>query len=185
MNSQGDEAIMTQADIRRAIDEDRVHAVVRDWFRAFNGETPVEEILRFFIPEGLVIRLPEATLRSHDDIRQWWQARSSRAPRHIEVPQEVGVRITSPIHADVTMRVIRRAQNKIAGSATVNWSLVARHGAPRVRTYLVHPSPVSVRVQPRPTEGDDPDAHSPADPSGHGIRGTAWPAAATRRPCRA
>jgi hypothetical protein len=134
---------MTVSTIPPAIAEESVRALVDDWFRKFNMRAPVEEILRFFVQNGLVIRLPEPILRSHDDVRGWWEAMLRRPPEHIDVPQELDILITSPMHADVTMKVTRQTTGstpaRVLWTAGASWSLVADGSIPKIRTYTVYP----------------------------------------------
>ncbi|MFF4418731.1 hypothetical protein ACFYY8_39895 [Streptosporangium sp. NPDC001559] len=117
----------------RPITEEGVLALVGDWFATSNGGGPAEEILRHLVTEGLVLRLPEGTLRSHDEVRQWWAARNRDRSHQARTPKDVVVRISSPLHAEVTMSVVCAAGQETKET----WSVVARDGAARIRTRAV------------------------------------------------
>jgi hypothetical protein len=123
--------MMTSSMTRRSVlTEDDVLAVVRDWFTALNSGADAEELLRLVAEDGLVLGHPGGTLRDRDEVRDWWEAggRLAAAPRC--VPADVTVRLTSPLHADVTMSV---------NDTTEHWSLVMKDGVPLIRTRAVHP----------------------------------------------
>lgn len=121
---------MTSSMTRRSVlTENDVLAAVRDWFTALNSGAEAEELLKLLAEDGLVLGHLGGTLRGPDEVRDWWQA----GGRLTEVPcdpAEVTVRLTSPLHADVTMSV---------NDTTEHWSLVMKDGVPLIRTRAVHP----------------------------------------------
>ena len=121
------------------ITEEGVRTLVRDWFAVLNDGGRTEDLLRHLVSEGLVLRLPDGTLRSHDAVRAWWTA-DRGLPRPARVPRDVVIRITSPLHAEVTMSVACGPSPLTRES----WSVVARDGVCRIRTCLVL-GPVNAR----------------------------------------
>lgn len=123
----------------RPITEEGVRTLVRDWFAVLNDGRRADDLLRHLVSDGLVLRLPDETLRSHDAVRVWWTTgRGLRRPAR--VPRDVVIRISSPLHAEVTLSVARGS-----GPLTKEiWSVVARDGVCRVRTCTVL-GPVTAR----------------------------------------
>lgn len=49
-----------------------IEAFARDWYRTFDEHVPVDEIAPLVVDDGLEYIVPEATLRSRHEFRQWY-----------------------------------------------------------------------------------------------------------------
>ncbi|MGM1063255.1 hypothetical protein [Saccharothrix sp. Mg75] len=128
------------------ITEAAVRGLVEDWFTALDRHDDVEVLLGLLTEAGLVMHLPHRTVRSHADFRSWYGETTSTY--FDEVHDVLGVRVatTSPLHAEVTLRVAWQSRTWVPpspNSAWVGvtteetWSVVHRDGRPKIRTCTV------------------------------------------------
>src|SRR5512132_1440697 len=52
---------------------EEIEAFARDWYRMFDEHVPADEIASMVVDDGLEYIVPEATLRSRNDFRQWYE----------------------------------------------------------------------------------------------------------------
>jgi hypothetical protein len=52
---------------------EEIEAFARDWYRMFDEHVPVDEIALMVVDDGLEYIVPEATLRSRNEFRQWYE----------------------------------------------------------------------------------------------------------------
>jgi hypothetical protein len=52
---------------------EEIEAFARDWYRMFDEHVPVDEIAPMVVDDGLEYIVPEATLRSRNEFRQWYE----------------------------------------------------------------------------------------------------------------
>jgi hypothetical protein len=123
-----------------------VRGLVRDWFAALDRHDDVEVLLDLLTEAGLVMHLPERTVRSHDDFRAWYGEATSTYFDEVHDVLDVKVTHTSPLHAEVALRVgwqsrmwVPPAPNSawVGVNTKEAWSVVLRDGRPKIRTYTV------------------------------------------------
>lgn len=128
----------------RSLTESAARQFVQDWYAARDRHAPVETQLDFLARNGLVLRFPEMTVRSHDDFRTWYSDITARFFDEVHDVQKVDVTLTSPVHADLSTLVRWQARVREPGTARRHWlafdtsvtcSLVLQDGAVRIRTY--------------------------------------------------
>ncbi|ONI85479.1 hypothetical protein ALI22I_27140 [Saccharothrix sp. ALI-22-I] len=144
------------------ITEAAVRRLVRDWFAALDRHDDVEVLLGLLTTAGLVMHLPQRTVRSHDDFRSWYDDNISTYFDEVHEVLDVKVAATSPLHAEVSLRVNWQSRMWVPpspNSAWVGlttketWSVVTRDGRPKIRTYTVGGStPMPGSAAPRATE---------------------------------
>lgn len=125
---------------RGVLDEQDVHQLVRAWCRARDRGAGAAELSRYLALDGLVVHLPQVTLRGVEEFQAWYVRTRTRFGRESHRVERVDVRLTSPLHAEATVRLrwqLRRPQSPevwIGVDAVQHWSVVRQAGAVRVRT---------------------------------------------------
>ncbi|GAA3882251.1 hypothetical protein GCM10022243_53570 [Saccharothrix violaceirubra] len=144
----------------RPVDVGAVRGLVRDWFAALDRHDDADVLLALLAPIGLVLHLPGATVRDREGLRAWHADRVSTYFDETHRAHDVRVRVVSPRHAEVLVRVDWRASvwvppaagsTRVGGESTQRWSVVPWHdGKPRLRTCVLGgPTPVPGSVAPR------------------------------------
>ncbi|WP_433269165.1 YybH family protein [Actinosynnema sp. CS-041913] len=149
-------------DVDRPITEAAVRGLVQDWFAALDRHDDVEALLNLLAPTGLVLHLPQATVRSHDDFRSWYQGMVATYFDEVHEVLDLRVQATSPLHAEVALKVNWQSRMWAPPSANSvwvgvdtaeHWSVVLRDGRPRIRTCTVGGlTPMPGSAAPRATE---------------------------------
>ncbi|MEU4449438.1 nuclear transport factor 2 family protein [Actinosynnema sp. NPDC050801] len=144
------------------ITEAAVLDLVRDWFAALDRHDDVEVLLDLLAQAGLVMHLPEGTVRGHDDFRSWYGENTNTYFDEVREVLDMTVTATSPLHAEVSLRVNWQsrmwappAPNSawIGLTTTQTWSVVLCDGRPKIRTCTVGGStPMPGSAAPRATE---------------------------------
>ncbi|RKN36695.1 nuclear transport factor 2 family protein [Streptomyces hoynatensis] len=120
--------------------EPEVHRLVQAWLEARDAGLPAQQVLEHLAPLGLVVHFPQVTLRGRDEFRDWYVRTKRRFPQERHEVEQAEIRLTSPLHADVSVRLrwqLWRPQEPdgwIGVEATQHWSVVLRAGAVRLRT---------------------------------------------------
>ncbi|MFC6092799.1 nuclear transport factor 2 family protein [Saccharothrix sp. BKS2] len=125
------------------ITESAVRGLVRDWFAALDRHDDVEVLLDLLTEAGLVMHLPQRTVRDHEDFRAWYRETTSTYFDEVHDVLDVKVATTSPLHAEVALRVNWQSRMWVPPSpssawvgvtAKETWSVVLRDGRPKIRT---------------------------------------------------
>ena len=143
------------------ITEAAVRRLVRDWCTALDRHDDVKVLLDLLAEAGLVMHLPERTVRSHDEFRSWYEENIGTYFDEVREVLDVKVTATSPLHAEVSLRVNWQARTWappapdstwIGVTTEETWSVVLRDGRPRIRTCTVGGStPMPGSADPRAT----------------------------------
>lgn len=123
--------------------EDEVQRLVRQWLAARDEGRPAEEVLQSLAEDGLVAHFPHVTLRGRQQFGEWYARAKSLFPRERHEVEQVDVRLTSPLHAEVTLQLRwqlwgpHSTQGWIGADTTQQWSVVLRDGSARLRTLAM------------------------------------------------
>lgn len=130
----------------RILTETAVRRLVHTWYEALSRHLPVEELSALLAPAGLVLRLPGATLRGHDEVAVWHEKAVSTYFDETYELADLTIRLISPLHADVSAQLRWQARRWQPPAAHSDWlgyeyrqdlSVVLREGTPRIRTCTV------------------------------------------------
>jgi uncharacterized protein (TIGR02246 family) len=134
------------------LDESEVQRLVQHWLRARDEGRPARDVLQSLAADGLVVHFPQVTLRGRQQFSDWYARTKERFPRERHEVEQIDVRLTSPLHAEVTLGLrwqmwgLHGAEGWIGVDATQQWSVVLREGTAFLRTLAtedVHPLPGS------------------------------------------
>lgn len=128
--------------------EQAVRDLVKTWYEALDRHDPVEQVLPYLVDEGLEMKFPEATLRSIEEFKGWYEAVTHRF--FDEIHELVSVELT-PLadgSGDEVKVVVNwqahiwdrpEPHSKWLGfDAYQTWVVVSdEQGKPRVKTYSV------------------------------------------------
>ncbi|APU13585.1 MULTISPECIES: hypothetical protein [Actinoalloteichus] len=138
---------MTVASVDTVLTDTAVRRLVHDWFEARDRHDHVDNLLRLLTGAGLVLHFPQHTLRSHDDVRSWYEDEIlSTYFDEVHEIADIGVQLTSPLHAEVSIRVNwqsrvwrspKASSTWLGFDSLEHWSVVLQDGMPRIRTYTV------------------------------------------------
>lgn len=123
--------------------EDEVQRLVRQWLAARDDGRPAEEVLQPLAEDGLVAHFPHLTLRGRQQFGEWYTRAKNLFPRERHEVEQVDVRLTSPLHAEVTVRLRwqlwgpHSTQGWIGADTVQQWSVVLRDGSARLRTLAM------------------------------------------------
>jgi SnoaL-like domain len=130
----------------QTLTEVAVRQFVQEWYEALDRHDPIDDMLPYLASNGLVLRFPDATVRSHDDFRDWYEDVTSRFFDEVHELRKVEVRMVSPVHADLSTVVNWQARAWQPPAARSSWlgfetyrtcSVVLQAGAVRIRRYGV------------------------------------------------
>ena len=127
---------------------DQVTQLVDDWFRALDEHAPTEQLLAMLVDDGLEMRMPEITLRSHDEFRTWYETTiTNRYFDETEEVQSLDVTVDGA-RADVRMVTRWRARRwnppaprseQVDYTSTKSWVVECspETGSPIISRYVV------------------------------------------------
>ncbi|MFH8403988.1 hypothetical protein ACH4FX_04310 [Streptomyces sp. NPDC018019] len=131
------------------LSEGAVRRVIAAWHAALADGRDSEHFVPYLADRGLVVHLPQHTLRTPEDFRTWYAARRGRYTGERLTVENVSVRLRSPLHADAEVEAVwegrpdgsRGASSARRRAFTEFWSLVQQENGPRVRLLSVHEWP--------------------------------------------
>jgi hypothetical protein len=126
---------MTSASGRPVLSVFGVQRLIEEWYGAFARQAPLTEVLPY-LANGLMLELPGRTLRGFDEFAGWYAelAGQGTAATGFSLPCDVRVRLTTPVHAEVTLT---------AAGTQQFWWVVLRDGSPRIRSIAIQqPIPI-------------------------------------------
>ncbi|MCE7007201.1 nuclear transport factor 2 family protein [Kibdelosporangium philippinense] len=132
--------------MEQSITQAAVHGLVQDWFTALDQHDDVEVLLDLLTDNGLVLHLPQGTVRTHEEFRDWHADMIATYFDEVRDLRDVRIHATSPLHAQVLVRVNWQSRMWVPPSAssvwvgvdsTEEWSVVLRDGKPKIRTCTV------------------------------------------------
>jgi hypothetical protein len=128
---------MTSASGRPVLSVFGVHRLIEEWYGAFARQAPLAEVLPY-LANGLVLELPGLTVRGLEEFAGWYAelADQRTAATGFSLPRDVRVRLTTPVHAEVTMTATGTRQL---------WWVVLRDGSPRIRSISIQ-QPASIEA---------------------------------------
>ncbi len=134
-----------------------VKVLVYEWFSKLDVHAPIEEILPMIADDGLEMRFPEATIRSHDDFRRVYNEWINSYFDEIHQLRELEIEISSD-YADIkligywqvhTWNSPSPRSELLAYNAIQSWILKRSPDTskPIIVTYIVESlDPVNVQV---------------------------------------
>jgi len=138
-------SLMTPAPaaVGTVLDENEVQRLVRHWLQTRDQGRPAQEVLQCLAEDGLVVHFPHLTLRGRREFGDWYTRTKQLFPRERHEVEQADVRLTSPLHAEVTLTLRwqmwgpHSTQGWIGADTTQHWSVVLRDGTARLRTLAV------------------------------------------------
>lgn len=125
--------------------ENEIKSFIYQVFGMFDRHPDVNQLLLMFADEDLDMRVPEGTIKSHDDFKKWYAG--------------VGARFQSNIHAIDKIEISIPSKGDYRASFIVNWQAMGRDGKyvslkfrqtwriadgggywPRIVSYVVEPA---------------------------------------------
>lgn len=125
--------------------ENEIKSFVYQVFGMFDRHPDVNQLLLMFADEDLDMRVPEGTIKSHEDFKKWYAG--------------IGARLQSNIHSIEKIDVSIPAKGDYRTSFIVNWQAMGRDGKyvnlkfrqtwkivdgggywPRIVSYIVEPA---------------------------------------------
>ncbi|MCX4761530.1 nuclear transport factor 2 family protein [Streptomyces sp. NBC_01275] len=138
---------------------DDVTRLVEDWFAALDRRGPVEDLLPFLVPRGLVLHVPEGVVREHEGFRGWHADTLRRFTASAHTLTSVDVRLNDGPSAEVRLtvawegaahRLALGRRRRLAHEAHQTWTVARQDGAPRIRTLAVTGLTAMVEALPLP-----------------------------------
>jgi SnoaL-like domain len=137
---------MTDTQTAQVLTEADVQQLVKDWYDALDRHDPLDQVTPFLADDGLVMNFPEGTLRGPEEFASWYHTVTHLFFDEVHDIKLVETRLTSPVHAEVT--VVVNWQAKVwtppnarsvwkGFDAAQTWSVVLQDGTARIRTYTV------------------------------------------------
>lgn len=136
---------MTVQQDTEALTEDAVRSFVAEWFSALDRHAPEQEVLPLVAEDPTVV-LPEATLRSVAEFREWYRTVTHRFFDETHTLTRLDVRLDSPEEAAVSLVVNWQANIWdppaaksvwLGFDATQDWTVVRRDGRLAISVYDV------------------------------------------------
>lgn len=131
-----------------SLTREQVTQFVHDWYRALCDHVPAEQLLTMLAADGLEMRMPEITLRSHEAVRTWYETTIvNRYFDESEDLQSLDISVNGA-HADVHLVTRWQARqwsppaphsDRIDYTATQSWVVECSPGAARpvIKKYVV------------------------------------------------
>ncbi|WP_405877957.1 nuclear transport factor 2 family protein [Streptomyces sp. NBC_01136] len=128
------------------ITEESAREIALGWFDALDRHAPVDELLTYLTPEGLVMKFPEGTFNGIPGFRDWYDAVSVKF--FDEAHTLTSVRILSGSQQSAEIEVVVNWQTKtwtppqarsvwLGFDASQTWTLAVQDGAVRITEYVV------------------------------------------------
>lgn len=135
----------------------RVRGLVERWYLALDEHRDPGELAELLAHAGLVLKFPGRVVHGGAEFTEWYDEVTTTYFDESRVVERIAVRLTSPLHAEVTTRINWQARMWEPPSARSRWvgyhwteelSVVVQDDAPRIRTCTVT-APVPMRGSPR------------------------------------
>ncbi|MER6346267.1 nuclear transport factor 2 family protein [Streptomyces sp. NPDC001595] len=126
--------------------EEALREFVGEWYRALDRHDPLEQVLEFLVPEGLVMNFPEGTTRGLEGFGEWYETVTHKF--FDEVHEVRSVHLEDAAEDRLTVKVVVNWQTKIWNppapesvwlgfDAYQTWTVVVHEGTPRILDYTV------------------------------------------------
>lgn len=123
--------------------ENDIKSVVYHLFALYDKHADVEQLLPLFADQGLEMRLPETTLRSHDDFKHWYAGigETLRSNRHRVERVDVALLGSGRYAVEVVVlwQAVTQDNRFVSFRAQQHWALDEGEGGawPRIVRYEV------------------------------------------------
>lgn len=133
------DAVKLQED--RAFNENAVLAFVYNTYYLFDKHVAVEDFLKNLADKDLLMKFPEAELKSHADFQKWYKGLGDNIQSNTHTVQSVMVKAKDDGTFGVHVIVLWQAQSKkgeyMKFKADQNWTVIDDNGRLKIREYLV------------------------------------------------